>query len=97
MHAHRGALRAGAAVKLYVVAIETEIVVVADSEEEAEKIAMSQQLDLDGWSYQARDLTDLPGSWDDTSIPFGYCESDDPDRTVGEWIARGAAPKLLKP
>ncbi len=84
--------------KLYTVAIETEIVVLANSPGEAEEQAANAQSDLSESDYgiHARNMSHLPAEWEMDSIPFGEKDDDDPDRTLGEWIERGAAPEYKR-
>lgn len=84
--------------KLYTVDIEIETVVVADSQEEAEALAMEALQDIDTLGYwtEALPLRVLPDGWDGTSIPFGHHEKEDPDRTVDQWAEAGAAPEYLE-
>jgi hypothetical protein len=74
--------------RLYTVMVYTEEVVVASSREEAERIA--SQADLSIWEYNASPLRCLPPGWNGGEIPWAHI--DEPQATVDEWIARGAAP-----
>lgn len=72
---------------LYSVAIETVMVVVASSKEEASEIAM-ETVYSDGTSQDITDVSliltesDLPLGWDTSTIPFG---SDNyPEHSIGE-------------
>lgn len=78
--------------KLYVVTVETEIVVVADDEADAVDAARDASIDFD-LDYAAAPMRFLPWGWDGGEIPFGDA---DEERTVDEWIAAGAAPELTK-
>lgn len=84
--------------RLFTVAIETEIVVLAESSSEAELLARESMRDLDSdqWSRMASPMTHLPAGWEGEAIPYGPGESEDPDRTIDEWIERGAAPKYTE-
>jgi hypothetical protein len=80
--------------KLFVVTITTEIIVVADSESDAEHLARYEK-DIE-WAdvdYSACPMRHMPGEWDGDSIPFGDRLEEEPDRTVNAWIERGAAPE----
>jgi hypothetical protein len=83
--------------KLYVVTIETEILVVAESEEEASEVAEESLRDIDNdqWDKNARPMLFLPHDWEEGSIPFGDRDPSDPDRTIGGWIKAGAAPEYV--
>jgi hypothetical protein len=82
--------------QLYNVELTREIVVLAESREEAERRALEADDDGDP-DVHAHEMTYYPGDWDDDCIPFGDRDDEDPDRTVGKWIELGAAPKLKKP
>lgn len=77
--------------QLYVVELTREVVVVAESQKEAEQVALDTP--DDGSDASAQEMMHYPGDWDEDSIPFGKGDPKDPDRTVSEWIAMGAAPK----
>ena len=81
--------------KLFVVTIETEIVVAAETPEEAVEAADDAHRDLDSYSFSrhAMEMTHLPADWDLDSIPYGAREEADPDRTIKNWIDAGAAEK----
>lgn len=53
----------------------------------AERDALKERLDIE------RAERTMPSDWDGSEIPFGECDEDAPDRTVGEWIELGAAPE----
>ena len=81
--------------RLFTVPIETEIVVLADSEEQAQEIAQRyvRKIDWDQWDVtHATAMRHLPGGWDGSCIPYGDGDPGDPDRTVAQWIECGAAP-----
>jgi len=84
--------------KLFTVTIETEVVVLAEDPSEAEQLAREsmRHLDEDQWSTTASEMTHLPGGWQGDAIPFGPGVSEDPDRTIDEWVKRGAAPKYTE-
>jgi hypothetical protein len=50
----------------------------------AERDALKERLDIE------RAERTMPSDWDGSEIPFGECDEDAPDRTVGEWIELGA-------
>ncbi len=81
--------------RLYNVTIEAEIIVVAESQSEAEQAALHSFRDLDRAEFGASAgvLRFFPCDWDEDAIPFGYRDPDCSDRTVGEWIDMGAAPE----
>ena len=76
--------------KLYVVSTELEVIVFAESKDEAERVASRLQSydilqgDL-GWA--AQEMCWLPADWDLDCNPFGESDS-----TIGELIEAGAAP-----
>jgi hypothetical protein len=81
--------------RLFTVTVETDLVVLACDEQEAEDIAM-EALDHvadDEWNVCPSPMTYLPAGWDESCIPFGEGAEEDPDRTVGKWIELGAAPE----
>lgn len=80
--------------KLFTVTVETEVVVLAESQEEAEDLAKTdfRDLDVSDFSFVGSNMRYLPGDWETYSIPFGLKEDSHPDRTVQEWIDLGAAP-----
>jgi hypothetical protein len=80
--------------RLFTVSFETEVVVLADSQEQAEKIAQRsvRSIDADQWDASASPMSCMPGGWDGGCIPFGAGDPQEPDRTIAEWIERGAAP-----
>lgn len=83
--------------RLYNVTVEAEIVVLADSQQEAEKIAARlSRFDMDPWDTTARDFSHMPNDWDKDSIPFGDEDPANPDKTVGEWLEDGAAPEYME-
>jgi hypothetical protein len=78
--------------RLYVVTVESEVLVVARNREEAEKLAQDESFDFDGPDYHASEMTYMPAVWDKDCLPYGLRDEKEPDRTVGEWIEAGAAP-----
>jgi len=84
--------------QLYVVCIEHEIIVVAENEVEAIRHAGDSLRDLDIGTddMTASPMSYLANGWGTGEIPYGYRDPKDPDRTVGEWVQQGAAPKYNK-
>lgn len=83
--------------RLFIVRVETEVVVVAEDEADAVKQAGRDWRDItDEYSCDvtAREMTYLTNDADE--IPFGRRDENDPDRTIQGWIDAGAAPKLKK-
>ena len=79
--------------QLYVVTIETEIVVCAESESEAEDIAESEARHQFEFDHRAQPMRHLPAGWSGDSLVFGIEE----DRTVDELVAEGLAPRYTPP
>ena len=79
--------------KLYNVTLETVIVVLADSPEQAEELGREalDEGDHDPDAH-AMPLTSLLYGWVPDAIPFGLRDESEPDLTIGDWIKRGAAP-----
>jgi len=80
--------------KLYVVSTEVDVVVRAESREEAQRIASDQRAsDLMqsnvAADWNATEMMWLPGDWDLNSLP--YSDSDD-NKTIRELIEAGEAP-----
>lgn len=80
--------------RLFTVDVEVAIVVVADSESEAEEIARRAVRVEDGAEVDtmAFETNRLPPDWDMECVPFGAADG----QTIGQWIEAGAAPKLKK-
>jgi len=78
--------------RLYIVTVETEVLVVARSRQEAVELAQSESIDFDDSDYHAVEMTYMPGAWDKECMPYGLRDEDDPDRSVEGWIEAGAAP-----
>ena len=79
--------------QLFVVTMTTEILVVAEDAAEAEKLAQREpHVDWGEPDYHVTPMTYLPADWDGDSIPFGHRDEAEPDRTVDQWMALGAAP-----
>lgn len=78
--------------KLYTVVLKHEIVVVAESESDAEDLAQDAIDDLypQECSISATEMEHLPADWELSSIPYGESSSEDPDRTIQGWIDQGA-------
>jgi hypothetical protein len=81
--------------QLYVVSVTTEIVVLAESTEEAEEIAEDCRIDWEGPGF-AQPMRVMPAGWDLDSVPFGEGDEEDPDRPLKGWIERGAAPEYSR-
>jgi len=79
--------------QLYTTRIEVELMVVAESEEDARRISMrgleeeASNFNWYWWDFDAQPSVELANGWDRISLPYGKNE----DRSVGEWI--GAAKK----
>lgn len=79
--------------KLFIVSVEAEILVVAETLEEAKTFAIKEgEFDFDSSDYCAREMTHMPAGWDGDSMPFGFRDDAAPDRDVDGWIEEGAAP-----
>jgi len=79
--------------KLFTVTIEHEVVVLADSEDDAFRIAGaldSREYDSFG-NVNAQPMRYLPDGWTGQEPPFGVALSD--QRSVDEWAQDGAAPE----
>ena len=83
--------------KLWTVTMQTEVVVVAENEFEAEESAQAalREGDLDHSSV-VQGMSYIPSGWNKNSIPWGDRSEEDPDRTLGQWIELGAAPEYQK-
>ena|SRR5271154_5788206 len=82
--------------KLFIVSIQNEIIVLADSLHEAAQLAkFESDIEMDKADYFASPMNHFPGDWDAKCIPFGDRADEAPDRTVGEWIEAGAAPEYV--
>jgi hypothetical protein len=81
--------------KLFVVSTELEVVVLAETKEDAEKLVNHERIsdlaqgDL-GW--HAQPMMWMPGDWDTSCLPFGGDDNTD-CQTIGELIEEGAAPE----
>ncbi len=79
--------------QLFTVEIATDAVVLAESREEAEKIAQSIRLyEPSDFSYIADQMTFFPYGWDGKAFPYGTVD----DQTIDQLIEQGAAPLLRK-
>lgn len=81
--------------KLYTVTFEAEVVVVAESEKEAMENAEDAIGDITFEPSRASELDVFPDGWDEDSLPYGHQDSENPDRTIGQWIDLGAGPKFI--
>jgi len=81
--------------KLYTVTIEAEVVVVAESPEEAQEEAEQAVIDTE-LHFHAVPMHSLPAGWSRESIPFGVGVDEDEDRTTQGWIDVGAAPEFTR-
>ncbi len=80
--------------KLFIVRIETEIVVAAEDADAAAHFAAGITQDLDDYRIAATPMTRLPDGWTIDVAPWGYHElTENQDRTIDEWIDAGAAPE----
>lgn len=89
--------------KLYTVEIKTEIVVLADSIEEAEMRAESVAQESRDFDVLARDLVILPAGWSLRDLPYvaepphgdeqGDFVDDVESKPIGLLIEEGAAPR----
>src|SRR5687767_4810150 len=79
--------------QLFVVSLEAEVLVLADSPEDAEERAMRiPGLDVkEAMSAYASPMSYWPVDWEPESFPFG---DDQNEKTAGELVAEGAAPDM---
>ena len=75
--------------QLYVVDVSATVVVLAESLEEAERIAERRRADEETWDCYAVELQQLPPLWDLGEVPY----SSHGNATIGELIESGHAPK----
>lgn len=82
--------------KLYNVRVEVELVVLAESKEEADKVASRVWKDEEPEYYSAQEMSFYPGSWDEKCLPFisSKAEEEYEDLTIGDCIKNGFAPKM---
>lgn len=73
--------------KLFNVTIETEIVVVAETAADAERIGERKLRDIDPFDFDthARPMAYLPGTWEPQDIPYGHRDPADPNRSIAGW------------
>lgn len=81
--------------KLYTVTVETELVVLADSPEDAEYNAehWAREGDFDVF---AKEMTYLPNGWEPEALPYGKFDDDTPEKTIEQLIEEGCAPEYIK-
>jgi len=81
--------------RLFVVTITRELVVVASDRDEAQMLAQEEESDVEILEpeYMATPMRHLPADWDLDSVPYGYRDPSEPDREIGAWIEKGAAPE----
>jgi hypothetical protein len=79
--------------KLWTVEVSSEVVVLAETRDEAEKEARKLSgLDTGDSEYTAREMTSIPCGWEGDCVPYGY----DVEKTIDECIAEGLAPCLRR-
>jgi hypothetical protein len=77
--------------KLWTVEVTNEIVVLAESREDAEREARKvSRLDMTP-DYFASEMLSIPSGWHDEDVPYGEHE-----KTIDECIADGCAPRLRR-
>ena len=83
--------------QLFTVTVETEIVVLAESAEEAESEACDVVKELEAYNFSAvaQPLTRMPPGWSPKSLPWGHQDGSAPDRTIKDWVDLGAAPDYV--
>lgn len=82
--------------KLYTVTLETEVVVVAEDEEGAERAAADALSEMGSYDlcFSAQPLRFLPIGWDGKELPFPDPDLEIPEMDINGWIDAGAAPEL---
>lgn len=80
--------------KLWMVPLELTVVVYAEDESEAMRIAEDEwndgcQLPEAGYANPITSARNLPGEWDADSLPFGE-QDDDEELTIGEILAKAS-------
>jgi hypothetical protein len=84
------------------VAIRTEIIVLADDETHAEIVAKQivehewparDDLRISSFQFQAQPMSHLPVGWDENEFPEDNT-LEEPERTIRELIELGAAPRM---
>jgi hypothetical protein len=79
--------------KLYNVNVLYDIVVLAESEEEAKEEARFSMKEIDNPTVvQAKEMSYIPSGWDKKCLPWGGID----DVNIGDLIEKGAAPKLKR-
>jgi hypothetical protein len=76
--------------QLYVVKIQSEQVVLAESEAEAERLTRAHKWDFDNWDTEAQPMHAYPDGWDGLCLAWG----DDEQRGLAALIAYGCAPEM---
>ena len=86
--------------QLWHVTLAVDAIIVADTREQAESIARGLRYDLARESdfdvENTMPMDHFPSGWEPDSIPHGYHDPEDPDRTVAAWLDLGAAPVYTK-
>lgn len=85
--------------KLWLVKIETEVVVIAKDEDGAGEAASDALYEMShrDMGFDATPLRYLPFGWSGKEIPWPDPDDQDmPECTVDQWIEAGAAPELVK-
>lgn len=80
--------------QLWIVTVQDEVVVLAESAEEAMKLAKKAKHDgtLNPEPESATPMTYMPCNWDSDCLPYGNASDAD---TIGALIKDGRAPKYL--
>ena len=78
------------ALKLFTVEIAREVVVLAETREAAEEVALDERHDIemnDDPSCEAHRMTALPFGWDDRCLPYSGLDAKDARRdwNIGQW------------
>jgi hypothetical protein len=79
--------------QLFIVSMTNEVIVVAEDVAEALRLAQDGDVEWSDCYYSAAPMSYFPGDWDINCIPFGKRVEEDPDRTIGDWMKKGAAPE----
>lgn len=82
--------------KLFHATLAVEVVVLATSAEAAMQIAEDEARKHSADVGGIVEMDCIPEGWDEECIPLGHCDPAAPDRTLGQWIEAGAAPKYLE-
>lgn len=80
--------------QLYVVTLTTEVVVLAESIDEAETVGLRHASDETEWGAEAEEMRHVPADYEDDHVVYTSERGTYP--TLGECIARGQAPRLRK-